>query len=127
MSYVIGETFNFIMLNGDFSLETGTEGSIDNTGGYNQTTTVDKVQSKFATNCYPNPVKDVLYFNVKGLEIKELRVMVFNIEGKLLIINDVQSADIMQCNVQTLEAGNYYLSITDTQGKIYSISKFIKQ
>ncbi len=127
VSYVIGETFNFALADGDIILETGSQGSTGNTGG--TATSIEQVQTKeeVTISCYPNPATENLYFSVKGLEEIEFTVLVLDINGKLWQKSQIQQDKIMQCQVQQLATGTYFLSLANAQGKVYGVKKFIKK
>ena len=127
VSYVIGETFNFALADGDIILETGSQGSTDNTGG--TSTSIEQVQAEgdVSISCYPNPAADNLYFSVKGLEETEFTVLVLDVNGKLLQKSQSKQAEIMQCQVQNLATGTYFLSLANEKGKVYGVKKFIKK
>jgi len=127
VSYVIGETFNFALADGDIILETGSQGSTDNTGG--TATSIEQVQRKggLTISCYPNPATDNLYFSVKGLNETNFTVLVLDVNGKLLQQNEIKYSKIMQCQVQNLATGNYFLSLVNVNGKVYGVKKFIKK
>ncbi len=127
VSYVIGETFNFALADGDITIETGSQGSTGNTGG--TATSIEQVQAKgeVTISCYPNPATDKLYFSVKGLTETEFTVLVLDISGKLLQKSQTKQDKIMQCQVQQLATGTYFLSLANEKGKVYGIKKFIKK
>jgi len=62
---------------------------------------------------YPNPAKDMLYFNVDGSRIKDLSI--YDISGRKLIANPVVSGNSI--NISSLDPGLYLViySLTDGQ------------
>jgi len=127
VSYVIGETFNFALADGDMVLETGSQGSDGNTGGIAGGIEKAEANSNITISCYPNPATDKLYFSVKGLDKNEFTVLVFDVNGKLLQTGQTKQSEIMHCQVQNLASGTYFLSLTNAQGKVYGVKKFIKK
>ncbi len=126
VSYVLGEVFNLALSDGNYTFETGTEGGTNNTGGdsYN---TIEQIATLNLISCYPNPANDIIYFNFKGKEIKNMSVQIFDISGELISVEETHFGNIMTCNIQKLAPGNYFLCVTDKNGKIIGASKFVKQ
>jgi len=127
VSYVIGEVFNFALSDGNYSFETGTQGGTGNTGGDNNYTTIEQIATLNLLSCYPNPASDIIYFNFKGKEIKNMSIQIFDISGELISVEDTHFDNIMSCDIQKLAAGNYFLCISNKEGKIIGASKFIKK
>lgn len=127
VSYVIGEPFNFALAEGNITLETGSQGSIDNTGGVANYTTIEQVAELKGINCYPNPVTDIIYFNLQGEQADDLTILIFDTAGKLVQTATINYAEIMSCNVESLANGTYFISLGNKQGVIYGASKFVKQ
>lgn len=70
-------------------------------------------------NTYPNPAKDLIYFD---LDETELTINIFDLFGKLIL----QSSNKEIIDIQNLPAGLYHVTINTKQGKSYQ-SKFIKE
>ena len=68
---------------------------------------------------YPNPVKDILYIDAKGLAINT--ILITDVTGKTIISQNNAS----QINVQQLPAGMYFVKIISGQNTYQD--KFIKQ
>ena len=128
VSYVIGETFNFALADGNITLETGSQGSTENTGGTGgDVTKINNIESKYKVSCYPNPVKETIFFNLQAKDINELTVLIFDINGKLMQTKNTKHTEIMKCDVQELANGTYFLSLANKNGVINGVTKFIKQ
>jgi len=127
VSYVIGETFNFSLANGNIILETGSQGSTVNTGGLN--TNINEIQENGITlSYYPNPVKDYFYISINGdIEETELVILIFDINGKLMFQNKIKYSNIMQLNISHLNTGSYIMSIANITNRVYGIQKIIKE
>ena len=73
---------------------------------------------------YPNPVTDKLFLNATNTAAN-LNIQIFNIEGKLLSIQDVALQDQKAIDVSQLKSGIYFLNIEDQNGNT-AVKKFIK-
>lgn len=127
VSYVIGETFNFAIAGGDIILETGSQGSADDTGGDNNYTAIAQIAEAKQINCYPNPATSEISFSIKGVEDANLQVMIFDINGKLLQVSEIQRSTIITYDIKSFAAGSYILSVSNAEGEIYGVTKFVKQ
>ena len=76
-------------------------------------------------NVYPNPVNDVLILDSKE-EIGNLTIKIFNIEGKLLSIQNLNMKKQVSVDVSSLSSGIYFLNIEDEKGNT-TIKKFLKE
>ena len=126
ISYVIGEVFNFSLAQGNFFLETGSQASTNITDGYHNPTQIEELPFLAKVNCYPNPASDNIYFNTKNDAFEDLLVLIYDNNGKLLIKNQNRYAEIMNCNIENLPVGQYFLSLQNKQGKVFGTAKFIK-
>lgn len=128
VSYSIGETFNLALADGDFVLETGSQGSTGNTGGDNNYTSVETVISNNnKVACYPNPTNGMIYFNAGKATNEMLTIQIVDISGKIVISKSVAKSTIMDCDLTNLNAGNYILSVNGENGQIIGSAKFVKQ
>jgi len=128
VNYVIGETFNFTMASGgNVTIETGTLGSTEETGGLQNTVKIEQVTEIKKTACYPNPATDAIYFTINEKSQTSLFVNVYDITGKLLISETTQNMDIMKLNLQSISQGSYFSTISNSKGEILGAFKFIKQ
>lgn len=91
--------------------------SADCTAGLNE-----NELSKFSI--HPNPAKNQLFLNSKK-PAGNLKVKIFNIEGKLLSTQNVAFENQTSINVSQLTSGIYFLNIEDENGKT-EVKKFIK-
>lgn len=71
------------------------------------------------TNCFPNPVKDVLYFSNSLL--KNIRIS--NVSGTDILTTQVTS----DLDLSTLTPGIYFIKITDPATEKSITKKIIKQ
>jgi photosystem II stability/assembly factor-like uncharacterized protein len=75
-------------------------------------------------NCivYPNPAKDFLNIQIKGLKTEKLEIRLFNIAGMQVKSMKVEgnNAETIRMDVSGLSAGNYYLGIYDGTRKVFS-------
>ncbi len=124
VNFVLGETFNFaIAKDGDISLETGSLSSEENTGSDNNFIFVETLYKLKATNCYPNPVKDILQIDLET-SVSSFNFSVFSMAGKLI---ERKNSDNLRYNASKLSTGNYLLSIRNSRGEILGVTKFIKK
>ena len=76
-----------------------------------------------AVYAYPNPTKDMLtLINVTDEE----SVVVFDVLGKKLAIQQQRNANSRKLNVSKLDTGIYFIHVSNTKGKTKSI-RFIKK
>jgi len=74
---------------------------------------------------YPNPVKDKLFISaLSGLN--NIKIAIFNIEGKSIILESQTMTDIKSINVEKLTKGIYFILLEDGQGGT-TVKKFIKK
>ena len=74
---------------------------------------------------HPNPAKDKLYIS-KTAQTENLKISIFNIEGKLLNAQNTLFESQRSIDVSGLTSGIYFLHIEDENGK-KEIKKFIKE
>jgi len=128
VNYVLGETFNFTMAQGGtVSIESGTLGSTENSGGLQNTVSVKRVSELKPLACYPNPATDAVYFTLNNRAHNMLVVNVFDTSGKLLVSEKSANADILKLNVQTLAQGTYFTTVSDANRTVLGSFQFIKQ
>jgi hypothetical protein len=127
MNIVIGElfVFTFDKAQGQ-SLETGSLGSITNTGGINLQAglTTAKVQHKIL--CYPNPVKDHLIFSVDNMRNTPVVIHIIDINGKTIMETSTNSPENTKLDVSGLKPGQYILELKTSNSTDIPSFKFIK-
>jgi hypothetical protein len=74
---------------------------------------------------HPNPAKNELYITLANTS-GNLKLKIFNIEGKLLSVQDVMLENQTGIDVSQLTTGIYFLNIEDENGN-KTIKKFIKE
>jgi hypothetical protein len=79
--------------------------------------------SKFSI--HPNPAKSELFITAQNTT-ENLKIKIFNIEGKLLSAQSITLQDQKAIDVSQLLSGIYFLNIEDENGNT-TIKKFIKQ
>jgi hypothetical protein len=128
VSYVIGETFNFTMSDdADLTIETGTQGSEDDTGGDNNYTIIKEMAETHPLQCYPNPATDYIYIKT-GIETNsQIFLQVYDINGKLIRREKTNTGELLKVNVQHLSPGTYFISLINNSYEIIGSIKFNKQ
>ncbi len=74
---------------------------------------------------FPNPAKNELFLNSKNTT-GNLKLKIFNIEGKLLSTQTVAIQDQTSIDVSNLSSGMYFLNIEDENGS-KAIKRFLKE
>ncbi|MEM0517751.1 MULTISPECIES: T9SS type A sorting domain-containing protein [Aequorivita] len=74
---------------------------------------------------HPNPAKNELFITAQNTA-GNLKVKIFNIEGKLLSTQTLEVANKTSIDVSSLTSGIYFLNIEDENG-ITIIKKFVKE
>lgn len=74
---------------------------------------------------YPNPTKNELFLNSK-YTTSNLKVKIFNIEGKPLASQNLEFDNQTSMDLSNLSSGMYFLNIESENGKIQA-KKFIKE
>ncbi|MBL7892922.1 MAG: serine hydrolase [Bacteroidia bacterium] len=72
------------------------------------------------TVIYPNPVKDIIYFNNKNHSANEITI--YNLVGEKIILE----YNVNQLDISALCAGVYFVELKNNEGML-SVSKIIKQ
>ena len=127
VNYVIGETFNFTMAEGDVILEAGSLGSEEDTGGDIIYTQVQEIALTNPMKCYPNPVSDFLTVHT-GLKVGvKINVRVYNANGQIVYQKAQVNQKELQINLQKLTPGIYHLAIIAKSTKTMNAVKIIKQ
>ncbi len=128
VNYVIGETFNFSLASdGNITVETGTLGSTENTGGPQNTVSIEQVAIIKKIACYPNPTTDAIYFAINDKNQGSLIVNVFDLSGKLLLSSKTENKDIMKLDLQSISQGSYISTVSNSKGEVLGSFQFIKQ
>ncbi len=74
---------------------------------------------------YPNPAQNELFITSKNSSVN-LKIKIYNLEGKLLSTKDIAFEKQVSIDVSNLTSGIYFLNIEDENGNT-TIKKFIKQ
>ncbi len=74
---------------------------------------------------FPNPVKNELTI-LSNKEKENLKIKIFNIQGKLLNTQNLDFEKQASINVSSLANGIYFLNIEDENGSV-KVKKFIKE
>jgi hypothetical protein len=129
MDVVIGELFVFTFDQGKGqSLETGSLGSITNTGGINlQATGIATTKAQHKVLCYPNPVKEQLTFSVDNMKNTLVIIQIVNLTGKIIMQTRSDSPEYTKLDVSGLKPGQYILELKTSNNMDIPSFKFIKQ
>ncbi len=93
---------------------------------YSEDCTAGLNDNKAATySIHPNPAKSELFITAQNTT-ENLKIKIFNIEGKLLSNQTLEVANQTSIDVSNLKNGIYFLNIEDENGNT-TIKKFIKQ
>lgn len=87
----------------------------------------DKIANITLTT-FPNPTTDQLFIRTKNLKTQNMFVNILDASGKIISqqnINIKEGQDISISNIEQLEAGIYFLQLTDNQQPIIS-KQFVK-
>ncbi len=100
--------------------------------GSSEYSKVVSVSNKISTilNLYPNPVQERLNFNIEGENINEATIQVINSCGQIILISKNTSgrnATPISLDINELQAGVYFIRITDENSNIVAQEKFLKQ
>lgn len=127
VNYVIGETFNFTMAEGDVVLEAGSLGSEDDTGGNIIYTQVQEIALTNPMKCFPNPVTDFLTVQ-SGLSVGvAIELLVYNVNGQVVYQTTRFNQNEFRINLNNLSPGIYHLAIIENETKALNAVKIIKQ
>jgi hypothetical protein len=74
---------------------------------------VEEVTEELEIVVYPNPAKDVLYFNLPE-NTKNVRVAIYDNLGRQLITNELLGWE-NSVDVKQLKAGNYFVRIVSAE------------
>ena len=127
VNYVIGETFNFTMAEGDVILETGTLGSEDDTGGDNIYTLVQEIAVNNLIEYFPNPVNDFLNVRTGIKEGVKINLLIYNINGQVVYKNELFNQKELSIDLNNFSQGIYYLAVIEQKTKNLRAVKIIKQ
>jgi Secretion system C-terminal sorting domain len=93
---------------------------------YSEDCTAGLSDNKAATySIHPNPAKSELFIAVQNTT-ENLKIKIFNIEGKLLSTQNVTLQDQKAIDVSQLVSGIYFLNIEDENGNT-AVKKFLKE
>jgi len=112
---------------GTVTIETGSLGSTENTGGANNFVKVPNFDKVAQLACYPNPATDAVFYSLNDTSHTVLVVNVFDVSGKLLMNESADNADILKLNVQHLAKGTYVSVVSDSQRTVIGSFQFVKQ
>lgn len=106
----------------------GNSGSKVLTQGFHQVfapvTKMDVSEEKFLL--YPNPAKDVVLISFKSEESQRLKTDLYDIAGKLVLSEFMESDYDNRLNISTLNQGIYLLRFSNEDGKIIHTQKLQK-
>ena len=87
---------------------------------------VDDFDSNFDFNLYPNPAKDVVNIVFNSNRIIDLEIQLFDVLGKQVYRNSINSQNNMSIDVSNLDNGTYFVNITDTSSGNRTTKRIIK-
>jgi Secretion system C-terminal sorting domain len=79
---------------------------------------------------YPNPVREALNLNIEGEQINEVTTQVINTCGQVVLVsrNTVgRSNGLISLDTNELQAGIYFIRVTDENANVIAKEKFLKQ
>ncbi|NLL28714.1 MAG: T9SS type A sorting domain-containing protein [Bacteroidales bacterium] len=126
LNATIGEVFVFSISSGGISLDAGSQSDTSNTSGITASEIfAAKESSAFV---FPNPVSDFLNLMIDGVADETIAFSIFDAAGRLVLQhNSVPANNLYTLRVQSLSAGNYFLSGITSSGKTFSNIQFVKQ
>lgn len=77
-------------------------------------------------NIYPNPATNYISVDLSNFTNIVTKLQVINLEGRVILTKPVNSKTSLELNVSGLKAGYYNLTLTDTNGSLFT-GKFIKE
>ncbi len=88
-------------------------------------TGIDELDAQVSVGLYPNPTTGVLNFGVEGLDGNTLNLMVFSVQGQLLMkeqYDQVDSNSPLQLDMATLAVGTYLVQIqSDNYSSVHRV------
>ncbi len=117
---------------GEFS--TGTTSIYDKmyTAGYQQPTIAKQLFKDGdikigSVHIFPNPVQDFINVDFALIKSETIKMVLSDVNGIILLKRTVSAKiNTIKIPVQAIIAGNYYLSLFDTNGNLTNIFKIIK-
>lgn len=79
-----------------------------------------------AISVYPNPVKDVLTFDLKNQSGNVDSFEIFDVRGAKVLERKVKS-ETTTLNVSALNSGIYFVKLIDSSGKNSTVKKIVKE
>jgi len=104
----------------DFRLVCITPGmaNVSDTGGCVQPVSVETIQSKSSLMIYPNPTKGIAFVDLKGMQLNNASLFVYNVLGKeIKSISVKNSESFQQVDLSDLQDGIYYVKLKYTTGE----------
>ncbi len=83
-------------------------------------------QKEQGFSIYPNPTQNELYIKSQKSKTGNLKIKIFNVEGKLLSLQNLNFENQASLNISHLSSGIYFLNIESENGMV-EVKKFIKQ
>lgn len=77
-------------------------------------------------NAYPNPVQNVLYFNLRDMKNVQT-VRITDITGKVLLNENIAGYDVATISMAHYPTGVYIYQLYDVNGNLKQADKFLKQ
>ncbi len=88
-------------------------------------TAIDNVTTNYSITIFPNPTVDFLQIQIQNLLNEVIIVDLYNVQGKLLQTQQINSTADLKINLGDYSAGTYTLSLKDhsEKNKSYQIIK----
>ena len=88
---------------------------------------IDESESAYQVNIFPNPSRDYINVEIKGLPAEELDIRLYNMQGMLIYHRDIDHYhnDAIKIKVQHLPGGVYNLQLRSKD--LYTVKKVIVQ
>ena len=134
-SYTATGTIQASSTVGEAVVATGTSGAIVLTQGFQQPggsgeVGIDEPELGFSMNAYPNPSADAIIIDFNVDKQLNIQIGLFNAEGRSYVLPEsklvVSGSMKHTVDLSAFAAGNYFIRITDDEGKLNSSIKIQK-
>lgn len=87
---------------------------------------LENTESNLKVKVYPNPSNGLIQIEITNDQGEQAQLNVTDVLGKILFNQSLNFSKTNSVNLNQLASGNYFFSITDTQGKLLSTHKIQK-
>lgn len=87
----------------------------------------NELEKALIIESFPNPATDEFHVSFSDASLKDISFSIYNVEGKLMMKEKINSEEILKIKIQNWNQGTYIFNLHNNQGKILNTGTLLKQ